>query len=413
MKKVNLGLLPRLILGILIGMLIGSLGGWFGISDNVVFVYLIKTLATFSSLFSVFLKFMIPLLILSFVSVSLAELGRKANKLFLITLGLAYVSTIIAGFIAYGVGSFTLPNLITTINSSDATFATFDPIFTIEVDPVFGIMTALILSFVLGIGMANLKSTKLYDIMKDIQDIVAMTLTKVIIPVIPYYIAAQFSTIAATGELWETVKMFAILYIMILCLQWVFLAVEFGTASIWCKKNEYKKIRNILPAYFTALGTQSSAATIPVNLECAYKNGVSEDVANFCIPLCATIHLAGDTICLVLGTMGIMLSVGMTPTFAGFVPFILMLGVTMVAAPGVPGGGVMAALGIITSMFGFTDLMQSLIISLHFSQDSFGTAANVTGDQAISFFVDHIDRKDNDKKEEPDDAFVKEMEDAE
>ena len=413
MKKVNLGLLPRLILGILIGMLIGSLGGWFGISDNVVFVYLIKTLATFSSLFSVFLKFMIPLLILSFVSVSLAELGRKANKLFLITLGLAYVSTIIAGFIAYGVGSFTLPNLITTINSSDATFATFDPIFTIEVDPVFGIMTALILSFVLGIGMANLKSTKLYDIMKDIQDIVAMTLTKVIIPVIPYYIAAQFSTIAATGELWETDKMFAILYIMILCLQWVFLAVEFGTASIWCKKNEYKKIRNILPAYFTALGTQSSAATIPVNLECAYKNGVSEDVANFCIPLCATIHLAGDTICLVLGTMGIMLSVGMTPTFAGFVPFILMLGVTMVAAPGVPGGGVMAALGIITSMFGFTDLMQSLIISLHFSQDSFGTAANVTGDQAISFIVDHIDRKDNDKKEEPDDAFVKEMEDAE
>jgi Na+/H+-dicarboxylate symporter len=413
MKKINLGLLPRLLLGILAGILIGSLGGWFGISDSPVFSFVIRLCATFTGLFSVFLKFIIPLLILSFVSVSLAELGRKANKLFLITLGLAYLSTIFAGIFAYSIGSFSLPHLISTIDSIEFAGNTYDAFFTIEVDPVFGIMTALILSFVLGIGMANIKSTKLYDVLKDIQDIVAMTLTKVIIPVIPYYIAAQFATIAATGELLETIKMFAILFGLILCLQYVFLGVEFGVSSIWCKKNQYKKLRNILPAYFTALGTQSSAATIPVNLESAYKNGISEDVANFCIPLCATIHLAGDTICLVLGTMGIMLASGASPTLGAFIPFIMMLGITMIAAPGVPGGGVMAALGIITSMFGFTDLMQSLIISLHFSQDSFGTAANITGDQALALIVDHIDQKSGERHKAVEDDFVEEMENAE
>ena len=186
--------------------------------------------------------------------------------------------------------------------------------------------------------------------------------------------------------------MMSALFVLILIFQWLYILFQFLVSTLVCKENKFKSIKNIAPAYFTALGTQSSASTIPVNLDSAKKNGVSEDVANFVIPLCATIHLAGDTICLVLGAMGILMANGMTPTLSMFAPFILMLGVTMVAAPGVPGGGVMAALGLITSMLGFTEPMSQLIISLHFSQDSFGTACNITGDQAIAFVVDKADR---------------------
>ena len=230
--------------------------------------------------------------------------------------------------------------------------------------------------------------------------IITLTLKKIIIPLIPVYIATQFAGIAASGELFSTIKMFIMLFVMILVFQWVYLLVQFGVASLLTRENQFKKIKNIIPAYFTALGTQSSAATIPVNLECAYKNKITKDVADFCIPLCATIHLAGDTVCLVLGTMGIMLASGMSPDFGLYLPFILMLGVTMVAAPGVPGGGVMAALGIIGSMLGFTESMQSLIISLHFSQDSFGTATNIMGDQAIAFVVDAVDQKQSERQTE-------------
>lgn len=400
MGKINLGILPKLLLGILIGILVGSLGNLFNVSDAPAFRLVIEISATFTSLFSTFLQFLIPLLIVSFVAVGLADLGQKANKLFLVTLLLAYCSTVLAGLLAYFFGYAVLPQWISPISSMNTSGTEFSPLFTISVDPVFGVMTALILAFVLGIGLANIKGERLLGCLKDLQQIITLTLKKIIIPLIPVYIATQFACIAASGELFSTIKMFIMLFVMILVFQWVYLLVQFGVASLLTRENQFKKIKNIIPAYFTALGTQSSAATIPVNLECAYKNKITKDVADFCIPLCATIHLAGDTVCLVLGTMGIMLASGMSPDFGLYLPFILMLGVTMVAAPGVPGGGVMAALGIIGSMLGFTESMQSLIISLHFSQDSFGTATNIMGDQAIAFVVDAVDQKQSERQTE-------------
>ena len=398
MGKINLGILPKLLLGILIGILVGSLGNLFNVSDAPAFRLVIEISATFTSLFSTFLQFLIPLLIVSFVAVGLADLGQKANKLFLVTLLLAYCSTVLAGLLAYFFGYAVLPQWISPISSMNTSGTEFSPLFTISVDPVFGVMTALILAFVLGIGLANIKGERLLGCLKDLQQIITLTLKKIIIPLIPVYIATQFAGIAASGELFSTIKMFIMLFVMILVFQWVYLLVQFGVASLLTRENQFRKIKNIIPAYFTALGTQSSAATIPVNLECAYKNKITKDVADFCIPLCATIHLAGDTVCLVLGTMGIMLASGMSPDFGLYLPFILMLGVTMVAAPGVPGGGVMAALGIIGSMLGFTESMQSLIISLHFSQDSFGTATNIMGDQAI--VVDAVDQKQSERQTE-------------
>lgn len=400
MGKINLGILPKLLLGILIGILVGSLGNLFNVSDAPVFRLVIEIAATFTSLFSTFLQFLIPLLIVSFVAVGLADLGQKANKLFLVTLLLAYCSTVLAGLLAYFFGYAVLPQWISPISSMNTSGTEFSPLFTISVDPVFGVMTALILAFVLGIGLANIKGERLLGCLKDLQQIITLTLKKIIIPLIPVYIATQFAGIAASGELFSTIKMFIMLFVMILVFQWVYLLVQFGIASLLTRENQFRKIKNVIPAYFTALGTQSSAATIPVNLECAYKNKITKDVADFCIPLCATIHLAGDTVCLVLGTMGIMLASGMSPDFGLYLPFILMLGVTMVAAPGVPGGGVMAALGIIGSMLGFTESMQSLIISLHFSQDSFGTATNIMGDQAIAIVVDAVDKKHSEKQAE-------------
>lgn len=393
MKKKKIGLLPRLLIGIAAGLIVGSAGNWLGAGQSPVFIGVIRVLTTFKNLFATFLNFLIPLLIVSFVAVGLADLGKKANKLFGITLLLAYASTLLAGFLSYLAGAAILPGLIAPIEALAIEGAGFEALFTISVDPVFSVMTALVLAFLLGLGMANSKSTTLLEVTRGLQEIIAKALTHVIIPLIPVYIASMFALIAAEGRLFATIRMLLTLFVLILVFQWLYLALQFLIATLFCKENKYKKLRDILPAYLTALGTQSSAATIPVSLEAAKKIGTKEDVADFCIPLCATIHLAGDTICLVLGTMGIMLASGLTPSLTMFAPFIFMLGVTMVAAPGVPGGGVMAALGLIGSMLGFTDPMQQLIISLHFSQDSFGTATNITGDQALAMIVDKIDQE--------------------
>lgn len=393
----KLGLLTRLLMGIIAGILIGSLGNIFHISNTVFFKTIVRLFVTFTTLFSTFLNFIIPLLIVSFVAVGLAELGKKANRLFGVTLLIAYGSTIIAGFTSYFTGKALLPTLIKNITHSEIKETTFDALFTISVDPVFGVMTALILAFLLGLGMANLKNDSLLSCIKDLQGIITKTLNKIIIPMIPFYVAGLFCNIAAAGRLFPTIKMFIKLYIMILIFQWAYIALQYLAATLFTKENKYKNLKYVAQAYFTALGTQSSASTIPVSLESSKKSGVSEDIADFVIPLCATIHLSGDTICLVIGSMGILLANGITPTLAMYIPFIFMLGITMVAAPGVPGGGVMAALGLIKSMLGFTDPMSQLIISLHFSQDSFGTACNITGDQTIAYAVDAIDKKNRQK----------------
>ena len=388
----HFGLLARLLTGILLGVLIGSLGGVAGVGETALFHGVIRAFATFNSLFSSFLSFMIPLIIVSFVAVGLADLGRKANKLFGITLLLAYGTTVLSGLVVFLVGKTVLPRLIQPITGKIMESNSAAAFFTLEITPGFGVMTALVLAFVFGIGMANTQQSPLNEAFRHVQRIVSMTLAKVIIPLIPVHIAGLFANIAAEGRLIATAKMFATLYLLILAMQALYIVSQFALASAVCRKNHFKSLKNVAPAYLTALGTQSSATTIPVALNCAYRNGVGRDVADFVVPLCATINLNGDTITLVLGAMGILIASGVTPTFLTFLPFILMLGVTMVAAPGVPGGGVMAALGLIESMLGFTDPMQQLIIALHFSQDSFGTATNVTGDQAIALIVDHADK---------------------
>lgn len=390
MKKPNLPI--RLVAGIAAGIGLGSLGYLF--SDNLIFVFFMRAVVTFSDLFSKFLSFVIPILILSFVSKGLADLGKSANKLFGITIFTAYASTVTAGILAYFAGVNLLPLFSSDTSGGISDFGSYNVLFDLELTPVFGVMTALVLAFILGLGMANIKSGALSSVVGDVKEIIEKLLGKIIIPLIPVYVACVFCNIAATGKLVVIIKMFAAAFLITVILQWIFIFIQFSAASLITGKNQLGRIKNCMPAYITALGTQSSAITIPVNVKCGYDNGIKKEVADFTLPLCATIHLAGDTIALTIGTMAVAAATGAgIASFGAYIPFILMLGVIMVAAPGVPGGGVMAALGIVESMLGFGAGMQSLLIGFHFAQDSFGTAANVTGDQAIALIVNGYDDK--------------------
>ncbi|MGG7177648.1 dicarboxylate/amino acid:cation symporter [Clostridium paraputrificum] len=387
MKKLSLknpSLLMRIIIALILGITIGL------ISKSTDIIFPVRILATFSSLFGNLLNFIIPFIIIGFIVPGIASLGQKSGKVLIITTFFSYTSTIIAGFVAFLAGKTILTKLIKAASLSDGADLSIEPYFTVEIPAMMGVMTALVFAFLLGIGISKIKNSQLMKVAEEFNDIIAMVVKNVLIPLVPIYIGAIFSKLTLSGEIFTTMKSFARVYVVLFALQFSYIAIQFTIAGLLKKENPLKLIKNMLPAYFTAVGTQSSAATIPVTLNCTKNNNVKEEVADFVIPLCATIHLAGDTITLVLTSMGVMLMNGQTPTFAMMMPFILMLGVTMVAAPGVPGGGVMSALGLLQSMLGFGQLESSIMIALHAAQDSFGTATNVTTDGAIAIMVEKV-----------------------
>lgn len=267
------------------------------------------------------------------------------------------------------------------------------PFFTIDMPPLFGVMSALVIAFILGIGMAALKEKTMFNFMSEFQQIVQMVITKVIIPLLPVHIAGIFANMTHAGEVARILSVFGKVFVIVIASHLIIILFQFTVACLYSGKSLIKALKNQIPGYLTAIGTQSSAATIPVNLECAKNNGVSEGVREFVIPLCATIHLSGSTITLTTCSIAVMMLNGMPVTLAKMAGFIFMLGVTMVAAPGVPGGAVMAALGILQSMLGFNESQLALMIALYLTQDSFGTACNVSGDNAIALIVDKISQR--------------------
>lgn len=391
MKKFSL--IKRIFLALILGISLGL------ICENINIVFPVRILSTFSSLFGNFLSFVIPLIIIGFIVPGIATLGNNSGKILIITTILSYISTIIAGIIAFNIGSAFLPRLIANATLASTSNINVDPYFTIDIPPILNIMSALVFAFVFGIGISRIKNSSLLRGFDEFSSIVSMIISKILIPLVPVYICAIFAKLALTGEIFITLKSFATVYIILFALQISYLICQYSIAGALRKENPFKLLKTMTPAYLTAVGTQSSAATIPVTLECTKENNVSEEVANFVVPLCATIHLAGDTITLVITSIGIMLMKGQVPTFSMMMPFILMLGVTMVAAPGVPGGGVMAALGLFEGMLGFSDLEKPIMIALHSAQDSFGTATNVTGDGALALIVDYfLQKKSGNKK---------------
>ncbi|APF27759.1 dicarboxylate symporter family protein [Clostridium sporogenes] len=387
MKK--LGLLTKLVLGIIFGILIGV------ISKTLGMYHVVRALNTFSGLFGGFLNFSIPLIIIGFVAPGIADLGKGSGKLLGITVLFSYLSTIIAGMAAFLLGQSILPKLIKNSGNVFKSNVYLEPFFKVDIPPIMGVMSALVLAFVLGICIPYIKGKNLLEVTKDFKGIVEIIVKNVIIPLVPIHIAGIFSKLTASGEIIQTLKTFSSVYLIIIPLQIAYIVLQYSIAYAVSRKNPVKAIRNMIPGYMMALGTQSSAASIPVNLQCAKKNGLSDDVVDFVIPLCATIHLAGDTITLVLGAMGIMLMSGQAPTAAMMIPYIFMLGVTMVAAPGIPGGGVYATLGLLKDMLMFNPVQQGLMIAIHFAQDSFGTATNVCGDGAIAIVINKLFRKES------------------
>ena len=382
MKK--LGLLPKLILGLIAGIIIGKIG----------FIPLLRIMLTFNGLFGNFLQFVIPLIILGFVAPGIGDLGKKAGKLLAVTTVLAYGSTIVSGSLAFFTNSILLRKILPAgaalAEGSHPEAGLLTGYLTVDMPPIMGVMTALLMAFIIGIGIAVVEGTTLKNFMNEIQTIVEKIITNIIIPFLPLYVAGIFANMTYAGEIVKIMSVFAKVFGIIIILHFVILLVQYTIAGTLAGANPILLIRKMLPAYFTAIGTQSSAATIPVTLKQTKENGVNEGIADFTIPLCATIHLSGSTITLVSCSMAVMMLHGMPITFSGMFGFILMLGVTMVAAPGVPGGAVMAALGLLESMLGFGPELTSLMIALYLTQDSFGTACNVTGDGAISIIVNRI-----------------------
>ena len=379
-KSFHLGLLPRIIIAIVLGIVFGLF-----FPKPVV-----RLFVTFNSIFSN----LIPLIIIGLVTPAISDIGNGAGKLLIITVAIAYCDTVFAGLLSYGTSVSVFPKLIGgTSTSAIAEFENLEPYFTIQIPPMVDVMASLVFAFTLGLGMAFFGSPHLKKFAEEFKEIVVKTIEVVIIPLLPIYIFGIFLNMTHTGQAFGVIKVFISIIGVIFLLHIFLLVFQYCLAGGIVGRNPFKLLGKMLPAYFTALGTSSSAATIPVTLECTKKNGVSDEIAGFTVPLCATIHLSGSCLKITACAVALMMMQGMEFDFWMFLGFIMMLGVMMVAAPGVPGGAIMAALGVLSTMLGFGEQEQALMIALYITMDNFGTACNVTGDGAIALVIDKMFRR--------------------
>ena len=382
------GILIWVLVAIVLALVLGSvtIGG-----SHILPSALGDVFVTFSTIFGQFLSFSIPLIIIGLVTPAIADLGKGAGHWLGLTAALAYASTMFAGFLTYGVCAYFFPKVLvgqlTQVETPKEVLKTY---FTIEMPPVVGVMTALLLSFVVGIGLSLVPRGVLRKGFIEFRAIITRLIENIIVPLLPLHIFGIFLNLTYTGEAAHIMRTLIRVVVIVLILEVVILLTQYFVAGAVGRVNPFKALFTMLPAYLTALGTSSSAATIPVTLRQTRKNGVSDAVSSFTIPLCATIHLAGSTSKIFAFAFAIVYTQGMTVTTAQWVGFIFMLGITMVAAPGVPGGAIMAATGILQSMLGFDDSAVALMIATYIALDSFGTATNVTGDGAIAIIMDRV-----------------------
>lgn len=385
MKSIKIGLLPRVIIAIVLGVVLG----------NLLSMPWVRLFLTFNALFGQFLGFMIPLIILGLVAPAIGDIGRGAGTLLLATVGIAYGDTILSGGVSYATGEWLFPDMVASVTSTAAPEKAAEvlPYFTIAIPPMLDVMSSLVLAFVVGLCVAYTPIKSMKSLLEDFRSIVSTTITSVIIPLLPLYIFGIFLSMTHTGQAYHILLVFAKIIVVIFVLHILILVYQFCIAGAIARRNPLRLLLNMLPAYFTALGTSSSAATIPVTLRQTERNGVSDDIAGFTVPLCATIHMSGSTMKITACALTICLMEGMPHDPMLFLNFILMLGIMMVAGPGVPGGAVMAALAPLSSILGFNAEQQALMIALYIAMDSFGTACNVTGDGAIAIVIDKLFKK--------------------
>ena len=389
LKKI--GLVPKLIIAIILGILIGR---YLPVGVTRLFV-------TFSKIFGSFLSFIIPLMILAFVTKGIADLGEGAGKLLGITVLIAYISTLVAGSLSYIMSSNIFPKFITSAQVDAITAAegkTLDPYFSVPITPFFDVTGALIFAFMMGIAISWLRKNNngevLYKAVSEFNIIITRVLEVAIVPVLPFFILGNFAEMSYSGSVFAVLSIFWRIFLCIVILHLLYVTVMFLVSGSYTGKNPFAMLKNEVRGYMTAIGTQSSAATIPVNLQCARNNGVSREIADFVVPLGATVHMPGSMITITGCTFTILYMYNLPHSFGLMLSLIATLGVAMVAAPGAPGGAVMSALPFLPIVgIAPESAMASLLISLYLTQDSFGTAANVSGDVAIAAAVDKFYNK--------------------
>lgn len=389
-QKIKIGLVPKLIIGIILGILIGMyLPEWVG-----------RLIVTASSLFSMFLKFVIPMMILAFVTMGIADLTQGAGKLLGITAAISYASTLIAGSVSFFVAnslfmSFMNPKALERIAKTAG--ISVAPYLSLSVTPILDTLAAVLLAFILGLCMSTMRGKEigntLYDFMKDFSAIINKVLHTIIVPFLPLYICGTFIDMTRSGKTFAILGILWKVFIIVIIMHLLYLVFAFFVAGGISKKNPLMLLKNQIPGYTTAVGTQSSAATIPVNLECAKADGISEEIRNFVVPLCANIHMAGSMITITACATAVCMMNGLPISINTVVPFIATLGIAMVASPGAPGGSIMTALPFLYMVGLGTEELQAIMIALYITQDSFGTACNVSGDNAIGLIVDAIYKK--------------------
>lgn len=385
--KHHIGLLPLILVAIILAILLG----------NVLTESWVRAFVTFNGIFSQLLGFMVPLIIVGLVTPAIASIGRGAGKMLMATVAIAYADTIFAGLLAYGTGSWLFPGMVEAAGHVNVAPTTeLKPYFEIKIPAMLDVMSALLFSFMMGLGIIYTNGKTLKNIFDEFQKIISKAIAKVIIPLLPIYILGIFTNMTYDGEAYRILLVFAQIIVVIIALHIVVLLYEFFIAGGIAHKNPFRLLWNMMPAYLTALGTSSSAATIPVTLAQTIKNGVDKFIAEFVIPLCATIHMSGSMMKITACALTVCLMSGIPHGFPLFMNFMLLLGICMVAGPGVPGGAIMTALGPLASVLGFNAEQQALMIALYIAMDSFGTACNVTGDGAVAIAIDKIfNKKDN------------------
>lgn len=383
----RIGLLARVAIAIVLGIAAGM----------VLPVWAARCFATFNSLFSSFLGFVIPLLIVGFVAPAIADIGRRAGAMLLATVAISYLMTFGSGALAYVTANFAFPSLIEPdayIAATGGSVAGPDAFFNIEIEPLMTVTASLVLAFVLGFGCAVLPLARtLKSLLEDFRTVINLVIGRAIVPLLPLYIFGIFMGMTMAGTVGSILSTFIKIIVVIFALHIGVLVLQYCVASAFSRRNPFKALATMMPAYFTALGTQSSAATIPVTLERTVAMGVNRDIAGFTVPLCATIHMSGSTLKIVSCAMALMVLHGIPYDFGMFAGFIAMLGITIIAAPGVPGGAIMASLGLLSGMLGFSDADNAMMIALYIAMDSFGTACNITGDGAIAQIVERVFRR--------------------
>ncbi len=389
MGKVKDNLIVKLLLAVVIGIVLGLI-----VNENIIGIII-----TAKHILGQFIFFCVPLIIIGFITPSITSLQSNASKMLGAALLIAYLSSVGAALFAIIAGYIIIPGL-NIVTNPEGLKVLPELIFKLDIPPIMSVMSALVLSIVVGLTVIWTKSKTIDKILGEFHNIMMAVVTKMVIPVLPIFIATTFAGLAYEGSITKQFPIFIEVIIIVIIGHFIWLALLYAIGGFISKENPLEVVKHYGPAYLTAVGTMSSAATLPVALSCARKSEVlDKEVVDFAIPIGATIHLCGSVLTETFFVMTISkILYGTLPPLSSMITFIVLLGIFAIGAPGVPGGTVMASLGLIIGILGFDDSGVALMLTIFALQDSFGTACNVTGDGAIALMLTGIFKKKTEKE---------------